>query len=104
GAEDLLLRDAVALRDVREDRRHEPVALLRQRARRLVDLRAFRLARLDELDDLVELHPRVDRADVGVLVERVADAQRLEAPLQLLDERLRYRFLGRRGGARAARG
>src|SRR3954468_6609595 len=34
-AEDLLLRDAVALRDVREHRRREPVALLRETARRL---------------------------------------------------------------------
>src|SRR3954468_19449704 len=39
--EDLLLRDAVALRDVREDRRREPVTLLRQSARRLVDLGAL---------------------------------------------------------------
>src|SRR6266508_4460054 len=75
--EDLLLRDPVALRDVREDGRREPVALLRQAARRLVDLRSFVASRLHELFDLVELHARVDRADVGVLVERVADAQRL---------------------------
>src|SRR5688572_28709888 len=74
--EDLLLGDPVALRDVREDGRDEPVALLRQAAGRLVDLRTFLLARLDELGDLVELHLRVDRADVGVLVEGVADAQR----------------------------
>src|SRR3954447_20181142 len=40
-AEDLLLRDAVALRDVREHRRREPVTLLRQPARRLVDLGSF---------------------------------------------------------------
>src|SRR3954447_22050086 len=39
--EDLLLRDAVALRDVGEDRRREPVAPLGQLARRLVDLRAL---------------------------------------------------------------
>src|SRR5436190_11985337 len=43
-AEDLLLRDAVALRDVREHGRDEPVALLRQAARRLVDLRSLLLA------------------------------------------------------------
>src|SRR5436309_15003864 len=35
GAEDLLLGDPIALRHVREDRRHEPVALLREPARRL---------------------------------------------------------------------
>ena len=44
--EDLLLRDPVALRDAREDGRREPVALLGQPARRLVDLGALLLARL----------------------------------------------------------
>ena len=38
---------------------------------------------LDELGDPVELRLRVDRADVGVLVERIADAQRRHAPLEL---------------------
>src|SRR5262249_1674135 len=42
--EDLLLRDPVALRDIREHRRREPVAALRQPARRLVDLRTLFLA------------------------------------------------------------
>src|SRR5206468_8219442 len=88
GPEDLLLRDAVALRDVREDGRREPVALLRQAARWLVDLRALVLAGRDELPDLVELLLRVDRADVRVLVKRIADAQRRQAPLQLLHDRL----------------
>ena len=101
-AEDLLLRDAIALRDVREDGRREPVALLRQAARRLVDLGALLLAGLDELPDLLELHLRVDRADVGVLVERIADAQRLEAALQLLDERLVDRLLREEARAGAA--
>src|SRR6476661_1149168 len=77
-AEDLFLRDAIALRDVREDRRHEPVALLGQAARRLVDLRSFVLAGLDEL---------------GVLVERIADTQRRQSALQLLDDRLVDRLL-----------
>src|SRR5436853_87406 len=82
GPEDLLLRDPVALGDVREDGRREPVALLREPARRLVDLRALLLPGGDELGDPVELLLRVDRADVGVLVERVADAECLEAALQ----------------------
>src|SRR4051794_29411898 len=100
--EDLLLRDAVALRDVREHRRREPIALLGQSARRLIDLRAFLLPARDELPDLLELHRRVDRADVAVLVERIADAQRLEAPLQLVDERLVDRLLHEEARARAA--
>ncbi len=47
--EDLLLRDPVALRDVREDRRREPVALLGQPAGRLVDVRALLTPCGDEL-------------------------------------------------------
>src|SRR5207247_3842976 len=43
GPKDFLLRDAIALGDVREDRRREPVALLRQAARGLVDLCALLL-------------------------------------------------------------
>src|SRR5919109_5669124 len=53
-AEDLLLRDSVALRDVREDGRREPVALLRQPARRLVDLRTLLRPGGNELGDLVQ--------------------------------------------------
>ena len=73
--EDLLLRDPVALRDAREHGRREPVAALGQLAGRLVDLRPLLLPACDELADPVELRRRVDRTDVRVLVERVADAQ-----------------------------
>src|SRR5437867_2044308 len=101
-SEDLLLRDAVALRDVREDRRREPVALLRQPARRLIDLGALLLAGIDELANLFELLLRVDRSDVGVLVQWVADAKRREAALQLLDDRLVDRLLHEETRAGAA--
>src|SRR5262245_56717759 len=84
--EDLLLRDAIALRHVREDRRREPVALLREPARRLVDLRTFLCARRDELLDLFQLLLRVDRTDVGVLVERIADPESRQTALQLVDD------------------
>src|ERR687888_467268 len=102
GAEDLFLRDPVALRDVREDGGREPVAALGEAARRLVDLRALLLAGRDQLRDLVELLLRVDRADVGVLVERVADAEGRESPLQLLDDRLVDRLLHEQPRACAA--
>src|SRR4051812_5895730 len=102
GAEDLLLRDAVALRDVREDGGREPVALLRQPAWRLVDLGAFVLAGLHELLDARQLLPGIDRADIGVLVERVADPQRGHAPLELLDRGLVDRLLHEQPRARAA--
>src|SRR4051794_7240998 len=84
--EDLLLRDAVALRNVREDGRREPVAPFGEPAGRLVDLRPFLLAGLDELADLVELLLRVDRADVGVLVEWVTDSQGRQTSLELVDD------------------
>src|SRR5439155_12001278 len=71
GSEDLLARDPVGLRHAGEQRRCEPEAALRQVARRLIHHRALLDAARDELPDLVELRPRVDRADVRVLVERV---------------------------------
>ena len=80
----------------------EPVALLGQPARRLVDLGALLLPARDELLDLLELLLRVDRADVGVLVERIADAQRRQPPLQLLDQRLVDRLLDEQARAGAA--
>src|SRR5207253_4645297 len=93
GAEDLLLRDPVALRHVREHRGREPVAALREPARRLVDLRALVAPGLDELLDLLQLLAGVDRPDVRVLVERQADAEGAETPLELGDERLVDRLL-----------
>ena len=41
-----------------------------------------------QLLDLRQLAGRVDGADIGVLVERVADAQRGEAGLELVEQRL----------------
>src|SRR4029079_1072843 len=63
---------------------------------------ALGFAGLDELRDLLELLLRVDRADVGVLVERVADPDRREAVLELLDQRLDDRLLGEQPRPRAA--
>ena len=87
------LGDPVALGDVREQRRPEEVAALGQVAGRLVQLGALGHAGRDELGDLLELGLRVDRPDVGVLVERVADPDRRQAVLELLDERLDDRLL-----------
>src|SRR5713226_7787938 len=93
GPEDLLLCDAIALRDVREDGRRKPVALLRQPARRLVDFGALLLPGFDELTNLVELLLRVDRPDVGVLVQRIANAKRRQPAFELLHDRLVDRLL-----------
>src|SRR6185436_3842744 len=73
-----------------------------QDARRLVDLGTLLLPGGDELADLLELRGRVDGADVGVLVEWVADAQRREAALELRDERLVDRLLDEKARAGTA--
>src|SRR2546423_5922783 len=71
-SEDFLARDAMALRDACEHSRLEVVTLRRKLTHcRLVHLGAGCYARVDELADPVELRLRVDRAYVGVLVERI---------------------------------
>jgi hypothetical protein len=63
------------------------VAALGQRTRHGAPLR-LALALGDERLDPRELRARVDRADVGVLIERVADLQALHAVPELRDHRL----------------
>ena len=102
-AEDLLLRDPVALRDLGEHGRREPPALLGEDG-----TAAGRSPRppprplVDERLDPLELLLRVDRADVGVLVQRIADAQRAHAALQLRDDVLEDRLLHEQPRAGAA--
>ena len=102
GAKDLLLGDSVALGDIREDRGRKPEAALGKLTRRLIKLGSLLDARLNQLSHPVELHLRVDRAEVGVLVERVADADLSEPLLQLCDERLIDRLLHEKSRASAA--
>ena len=52
--------------------------------------------------DLLELRRGIDRADVGVLVDRIADDQRLHPVLELCDHFLGDRFLHQQPRARAA--
>ena len=54
-------------------------------------MRALGLADVGQLADPGQLLGGVDRADVGVLVQRVADAQRADPPLQLGDAPRRAR-------------
>ncbi len=63
---------------------------------------ALVLADLAHLADPGQLRRGVDRADVGVLVERVAEAQRGEAALQRVDDLVDDRLLHEQPGARAA--
>ena len=81
--EDLLDRDPVRGRDVGEQRRREPVAAVGHVAGDRAPHRALLLAGGDERLDALQLLGRVDGADVGVLVERVADAQALHAVPEL---------------------
>ena len=82
--EDLLLGDAVALADAREDGGPEPEPVAGQVAAAVPALGALGLADLDHLLDPLELGPAVDRPDVGVLVHGVADPQRGEPTLEAL--------------------
>src|SRR5207245_8681340 len=90
------------LRHVGEKGRREPEAPSWQHTFRLVELGALLDPRLDQALDLLELSARADRSDVGVLVERVAQAQRREPSLQLLEQRLGDRLLDKQPAARAA--
>jgi hypothetical protein len=83
---------AVARGDAREDRRREP-AVLGQLAGRRPALRALRLPGVAELANAGQLLGRVDGADIGVLVERIAEAQRGHALLQLGDDLLDHGLL-----------
>ena len=56
--------------------------LLGQHAVGLPALRALGVPDVGELADAGQLLGGVDRAEVGVLVQRVADAQRADPPLQ----------------------
>ena len=54
---------------------------------------SFVETRLHERLDLVELPARVDGADIGVLVERITDAQCVDATQQLVDHQLCHRLV-----------
>ena len=69
---------------------------------RLHQLGALLQAAVDQLANFVELHARIDRADVGVLVERIADAQRGDAIAQLADHLREDAFLHEQTRAGAA--
>ena len=75
---------------------------LGQVARRRPALGALGLADVGELADLGQLLGGVDRADVGVLVQRVADAQRGHPALEPLDHLVGDGLLHEQAGAGAA--
>src|SRR6202162_2498748 len=75
----LLARNTVRRLHVGEEGSRIPVAALGQRAGGLHQVRAFGDPAVDEFDDAVALRSRIDRADIGVLVERIPVAQRLDA-------------------------
>ena len=87
--------------DAGEEARCEPVAIVRQLAARLHQLSPFLDPGIDEFADAPELLLRVDRADVGVLVERVAHAQGLEPVAQPPYDLVVDRFLDEQARAGA---
>src|SRR5690606_31115119 len=101
-AEDLLARDRRRRLHIREDRRREPETVLGDLARRRPSLGALLLAEVAQGADALELLGRVDRADVGVLVERVAEPQRREALLEPVDDLVVDRLLHEQPAAGAA--
>ncbi|CAB4925832.1 unannotated protein [freshwater metagenome] len=88
--------------DTGEDRRLEPEAAVGQLAGGLPGVRALGLADVDQLPDPGQLLGGVDRADVGVLVQRVADPQRADPALQRGDHLVVHRLLHQQAGAGAA--
>src|SRR5690606_24823317 len=74
-AEDFLLHHPVRLRNPGKNGRSAPEAALRHRAGALVHLGALLLPEREVGMNALELRRRVDRTDVRVLVERVADDQ-----------------------------
>ena len=101
-SEDLVPRDAVTGLHVREDGRREPEPLVGDDAVRRPAVGALLVADPAELAHAVELLERVDRADVGVLVERVAEPQGREPRLEPLDDLVVDRLLHEQAAARAA--
>src|SRR5687768_2335143 len=102
-AKDFFARDTVALGDTGEYRRLE-VEPLRWKVAHggLIQLGAAANSGIDKLTDAIELRARVDRADVGVLVERIADAQHIDPAFELRHEELGDRFLDEESRAGAA--
>src|SRR5207253_3226434 len=101
-AKDFLLRDPMALADAGKEGRAEEVATRGELAVGLEDLGALLEAGVDQLLDLRELRRGVDRAHVGVLVERVTDSERGKACLQLVEQRLVDALLNEEPAAGAA--
>src|SRR5438105_2106419 len=102
-SEDFLAGDAVTLRYTRENRGLEVVAAARERARRgLIHFGASAYAGVDQFADPVELRLGIDRANIGVLVERIPHPQYIDAVLQLRDEHLGDRLLDKQSAAGAA--
>ena len=66
------------------------------------ELGALFHAALDQLANFFELHSRIDRTDVGILVERITNAQNVDAILQLRHEHLGDRLLHQQSTAGAA--
>src|ERR1700722_4198914 len=93
GAENFLLCDAMRGGDAGKKTRTEPIALVRHGATGLHEFGAFVHAALHQLADLFKLRFGIDRADVSVFIERIADAESLDAVGELADDLFEHTFL-----------
>ena len=101
-SEDLLPGDAVGLRDAREDGGWEPESAVGELARRGPALAPSASPMSERVADAGQLLGGVDGADVGVLVERVAEAQGAQAALEGVEHLLGDGLLDEQPGACAA--
>ena len=74
-AENFLACDAMRRSHAGEKARRIPVTFFRQPESWLDQLRAFLQPALDQVANFIQLPARIDRADVGILVERIGDAK-----------------------------
>jgi len=74
GPKNLFLRDPVRRGYAGEKTWRIPVTFARQFQPRLHEFRALFQAAVDQFADLIQLHPGVDGADVGIFVQGISNA------------------------------
>ena len=89
----LFLYNTTRLRYAGEERGTEPVTFRRNGAITLPAITAFFDTGLYQTLDFIQLRFRIDRADVGVLVERITNDESADAVLEFMQHFLRYTFL-----------
>ena len=92
----------MALCNVREERRLIEPASIRENTLRLPEVRPLGNATRHEFTDRLHLRARVDRANIGVLIHRITDAECGHTVLQSSNEIFGDRLLHQESTPRAA--